>query len=117
MRKTNKGKEGENKAAEFLEKAGMQILARNFRSPVGEVDIIALEKETIVFVEVKTWFALGIEELQYSISKRKQSRIIETANYFLNSQRKYSCMAVRFDVIFIGPAAITHLAGAFMESV
>jgi len=95
----------------------MKIIARNFRSLYGEVDIIALDGETIVFVEVKTWSAYGIENLQYSVDRRKQRRIIETAKYFLSVNRKYNGKAVRFDVIFVGKEAITHLADAFMERV
>jgi putative endonuclease len=117
--KTGLGQDGENKAAAALEKAGMQIIARNFRSRRGEIDIIALEGETLVFVEVKAWSAYGIENLQYSIDQKKQRRIIETANYFLLSNRKYNEMTIRFDVIFIGPknGSLTHLVSAFVERV
>jgi putative endonuclease len=111
------GREGEEKAAAALEKAGMAVIAKNVRSPRGEVDIIALDGETIVFVEVKSWSAYGIEELQYGISLKKQRRIIETAKYFLASHREYNEMAVRFDVVFVGKDALTHLASAFMERV
>lgn len=117
MQGSKKGREGEDRAAAFLEAAGMNIIARNVRSQRGEIDLIALDGEVIVFVEVKTWSALGIEELQYGIDGKKQCRIIETAKYFLSSHREYNGMAVRFDVVFIGPEAITHLVSAFMECV
>jgi len=115
MHRSQKGREGETRAAMLLKAAGMRIIARNVRSSVGEIDLVALDGETIVFVEVKTWSVLGIEELQYSISEKKQRRIIETAKYFLDSHREYYCMAVRFDVVFIGPITSTHLVSAFME--
>lgn len=111
------GREGEDRATQVLEQAGMAIIARNFHSPRGEVDIVALDGDTIVFVEVKTWSVYGIEDLQYSINRRKQHRIIETAKYFLSDNRQYNRKAVRFDVLFVGKDAVTHLAGAFMESV
>jgi putative endonuclease len=115
VNKFHRGRKGEARAAAFLEDAGMRIIARNVRSRVGEIDLIALDGETIVFIEVKTWSVYPFEELYYGIDEKKQRRIIETAKYFLFSHRKYSGMAVRFDVIFIGPERITHLVSAFME--
>jgi putative endonuclease len=111
------GRRGEERAAEFLEAAGMKIIAKNVRSPKGEVDIVAQDGETLVFAEVKTWTSYGIENLQYSINQKKQRRIIETAKYFLAAHREYNRMAVRFDVIFAGRESVTHLASAFMERV
>jgi len=117
MHKAGLGKEGENRAVQALEMAGMSIIARNFRSKKGEIDIIALDGETLVFVEVKTWSTFGIENLSYSISPKKQSRIIETAKYFLSVYRQYYGKAIRFDVVFIDKEAVTHLASAFTEHV
>ncbi len=111
------GQRGEERAVTALEEAGMRIIARNVRSPYGEVDIAALDGETVVFVEVKAWSSYGIENLQYGINAKKQSRIIETAKYFLSEHREYNGKAVRFDVIFIGRETVTHLAAAFMERV
>jgi putative endonuclease len=84
-----------------------------------------MEGETIVFLEVKTWTAYGLENLQYSLNTGKQRRIIKTAKFFLSENRKYSRMAIRFDVIFIKENKvhagygyeITHLASAFTERV
>jgi putative endonuclease len=112
-----KGRAGEAAAVFFLEGKGMRILEKNFRSPKGEVDIIALEGETIVFVEVKTWSAFGIDALEQAIDAKKQHKIIETSKYFLSLHRKYRYMAIRFDVVFISPQGITHLASAFTERV
>ncbi|MDR0721148.1 MAG: YraN family protein [Treponema sp.] len=112
-----KGKEGEEKAAQFLEQKGFKILEHNFRSKTGEVDLIALEGETLVFIEVKAWAFYGIEALEQGLDERKQRRIIETAKYFLSIYRKYRYMAVRFDVVFIAPQGITHLESAFVERV
>jgi len=117
MNKPEIGKTGEYLAEKELVKAGMTIIDRNFRSKHGEIDIIALDGETIVFIEVKAWSAYGIENLHYSINKKKQRRIIETAKYFLNINRKYNGSAIRFDVVFVEKEAVTHLASAFMERV
>ena len=117
------GKTGEGLAVHALETAGMEIIERNYRSKYGEIDIIALDAETIVFVEVKAWSAFDLEDLGYGINIKKQRKIIKTAKYFLSINRKYSNMTIRFDVIFVknGKAPvecqITHLASAFTESV
>jgi len=111
------GKKGEDRAVEELEAAGMKVIARNFRSQRGEIDIIALDSETLVFVEVKAWSAYGIENLSYSLSPKKRGRIIETAKYFLSIYRQYYGRAIRFDVVFVGNEAVTHLASAFMEHI
>ncbi|MCL2319260.1 MAG: YraN family protein [Treponema sp.] len=111
------GRAGEAAAAYYLEEKGLRILERNFRSPGGEVDIIALDGETVVFVEVKTWSSYGIDSLEQALNIKKQRKIIETSKYFLSNNRKYRYMAVRFDVIFISPGGITHLASAFTERV
>jgi len=112
-----KGRAGEAAAASFLEEKGMLILKKNFRYSRGEVDIVALEGETIVFVEVKTWSHFGIDALEQALDIKKQRKIIETSKYFLSKYRKYRYMAIRFDVIFISPEGITHLASAFTERV
>ena len=122
MNNVNRGKEGEALAAKSLETAGMRIVARNYRSKSGEIDIIAIDNEmsqqaALVFVEVKSWSAFGIEDLQYGIDIRKQRKIIKTAKYFLLENRKYSNMPVRFDVVFVKGNQITHLASAFTERV
>ena len=114
---TSRGKKGEDRAVQALELAGLSIIARNFRSKAGEIDIIALDGETLVFAEVKAWSAYSMENLHYSLNSKKQRRIIETAKYFLSVYRQYNGRAIRFDVVFVGKEAVTHLASAFMERV
>ncbi|MCL2265806.1 MAG: YraN family protein [Treponema sp.] len=111
------GKKGEDLAVDSLKTDGMEIITRNYRSKYGEVDIIAVENETIVFVEVKAWSVFGQEDLQYSIDIKKQRKIIKTAKFFLLENRKYSNMSIRFDVIFVKNNTINHLASAFTERV
>jgi putative endonuclease len=100
-----------------LEAAGMRIIARNIRSRRGEVDLVALDGETIVFVEVKNWAAYGFDSLGYGVDEKKQRRIIETAKYFLSVHREYNGMAVRFDVVFLCAEGTTHLTSAFTECI
>jgi len=117
MSNADTGRKGEEQAAAALEAAGMEIITRNFRSKTGEIDIIALDGEIIVFAEVKTWSAFGMEDLEYGIDIRKQRKIIKTAKFFLSENRKYSNMTIRFDVIFVHKNSINHLASAFTERV
>ena len=117
MSNTVTGRIGEEQAAAALEAAGMEIIVRNFRSKTGEIDLIAVDGETIVFAEVKTWSAFGLEDLMYGIDIRKQRKIIKTAKFFLSENRKYSNMTIRFDVVFIHNNSVNHLASAFSERV
>jgi len=117
MNSAVRGKKGEEQAAAALEASGMEIIAKNFRSKYGEIDIVALSGDTLVFVEVKAWSTFGIEDLQYGIDMRKQRKIIKTAKYFLSENRKYNRMSIRFDVVFVRNNSVTHLASAFNESV
>jgi len=117
------GKKGEDQAAASLESAGMTIIARNFKAQsangvkLGEIDIIAIDKDTVVFTEVKTWTVYSQEDLLYGIDAKKQRKIIKTAKYFLSENRKYNNMAIRFDVIFVKDNSVNHLVSAFTESV
>jgi putative endonuclease len=111
-----KGRFGEEYAARTLEERGIRIIERNFRSKVGEIDLVGIEHETLIFFEVKCWSTFGIENLERSLSKKKRQRIIETAKYFLQKYREYRSMAIRFDIIFIGNGGLTHIASAWTES-
>jgi putative endonuclease len=113
----NKGRAGEDAAASYLEEKGIKVLEKNFRSRKGEIDIVALDGETLVFVEVKAWSSYGIDALEYAIDAKKRHKIIETSKYFLSLHREYRYMAIRFDVIFVSAGVVTHLASAFTELV
>jgi putative endonuclease len=111
------GATGELLAAKALQNRGMCIVARNFRSQRGEIDLVALDRGALVFIEVKSWPAYGLENLAYGITKKKKLRIIETAKYFLATHREYNYSSIRFDVVFLRPGqSIVHLDSAFMES-
>jgi putative endonuclease len=113
--KSSIGRQGEDQAVQFLIDEGFHIVERNYHSRFGEIDIIGLNNDVLVFVEVKAWSTFGLEQLEQGINKRKQRRIIETAKYFLLNHRKYMGMAMRFDVVFIGAGGIRHFPSAFME--
>ncbi|MCK9169409.1 MAG: YraN family protein [Treponema sp.] len=120
MKDTRKtiGTNGENRAAEYLKAHGFSILSRNWRTKTGEIDIIALSGDVLVFVEVKT-LPNGIPEtLAHVLNYRKQKRIIETSKRFLLFNRQYSKSYIRYDVIVIdmpGMPAIYHIENAFSE--
>lgn len=76
----NLGKEGEKRAKRFLEKSGYKILAQNFHSRFGEVDIIATDENIIHFIEVKT--SKKYDAL-YQITPSKYKKLLKTIDYYL----------------------------------
>jgi len=94
------GKRGEEAAAGLLKDNGYKILARNYRTKLGEIDIIARDKGTICFIEVKTRqserFGLPAEAVSYS----KKRQISKTAVLFLK-ERKLLDKKARFDVVSV----------------
>lgn len=110
---TDVGHSAENIAADYLNKQGMQIVERNFRSKSGEIDLIALDKATLVFVEVKFRKNADYGQPYEAVTYRKQKKIIQTAQWFLQSNKKYRNKACRFDIISILNTEITWLKQAF----
>ncbi|MEA3544593.1 MAG: YraN family protein [Thermodesulfobacteriota bacterium] len=111
---------GENLAADYLCQQGMRIVIRNFRTPVGEIDIIARDKNFLIFVEVKTRRSTAFGTPQESVGLRKQRQIVRTAQWYLQNNRNTK-LQPRFDVVAIlcqsdGTAQITHLPDAFSLS-
>ncbi len=95
------GQRGEEVAAGYLSQQGYALLARNWRCPAGEVDIVAREGETLAFVEVRTRRAgsrLGTPE--ESVTPRKQARMIEVAQTYLQ-EAGLDDAAWRIDVVAI----------------
>jgi putative endonuclease len=94
------GQRGENVAARFLKRKGYHILARHVDSPLGELDIVAVDGRTIVFVEVKTRSSTDAGHPSEAIDARKQHRMTQSALAYLkvHGLLKY---AARFDVVAI----------------
>ncbi len=92
---------GEKIAAEYLrEKKGYKIIARNYTCPLGELDLVAIDQGTIVFVEVRSGtlpFAGWAEEW---IGLRKQKKLRQLAYYFLKEKKRETHVA-RFDVVIV----------------
>lgn len=94
------GKEGEKLALGLLKKEGYRILIRNYRSRLGEIDIVAQDKNTICFIEVKTRQALGAGGPLESINALKQRKISKTALGYLKDKHLLDIKA-RFDVVAV----------------
>ena len=114
------GKYGENISVNFLKKQGYEIIETNFNCKIGEIDIIATIDSTLVFAEVKALPSGNLETLSHELDGRKQKRIVETAKLFLLNHRKYSNVAIRFDVLVVnmpGFSDVYHIEDAFSELV
>jgi len=95
--KQTKGAQGEQRAAEYLRGRGYRILERNYRCPLGEMDIIARDGKTVVFVEVKTRSSERFGSPQAAVGPRKQHRMTAIALYYLKAKGLLDGPA-RFDV-------------------
>jgi putative endonuclease len=100
MRRIRTGKQGETLAAAYLEKAGYQIIERNYRCLFGEMDLVARDGRTVVFVEVKSRKSDRFGVPQLSVGLQKQKKLSQIALHYLEEKRFYPCDA-RFDVIAI----------------
>jgi putative endonuclease len=111
----NLGQKGEDLAADHLEKAGYKILFRNWKWGKNEIDIIAENKDFVVFVEVKTRNNDFQMHPVTAVNKAKQKSIIWAANGYL--QKYYIDKEGRFDIITVIKSAdsfkIDHIEGAF----
>ncbi len=113
------GNLGENLAKGYIERLGYKILHAPFRCRIGEIDIIALNDDVLVFMEVKTRRNLRFGTPAEAVTRRKQLQIIKTAQHFLAHYRKPPFRFCRFDVLAIfqpkgaAPARIEHFQDAF----
>lgn len=81
------GHQGEQMAAEFLKKKGLEILEFNFYTRYGEIDLIAKDKDEYVFVEVKTRKSKMYGEPQESVNQTKKMNLIRTAQLYLQKHK------------------------------
>ena len=92
------GLSAESRAAAFLMAKGYRILAKRFRTPHGEIDIVARRRNLIVFIEVKARSSLSCGRPAEAVDARKQARLIRTAELYLAREGRGDC-ACRFDVV------------------
>jgi len=115
---TEKGRLAEDKAANFLQAQGYDILARNVRGGRGELDIVALKDDIIAFVEVKA-HQQRASSLQ-AVTEDKCARLRSAATAWLMKHPKACVLQCRFDLIMVSPpkfskpwASIEHIKDAF----
>jgi putative endonuclease len=105
---TRKGQAFELMACHYLQQQGLSLVARNYRSRHGELDLIMNDGDSLVFVEVRyrrsTRFGSGAE----SVDRHKQARLIATAAHYLQNCGSRATQAARFDVISFGPQQGTN---------
>ncbi len=120
MGHTRKGQQGELLARRFVEKRlRMEVVETNFRSPWGEIDLIAREGETWVFIEVKTRSGTSYGLAEEAVDRKKQERLRRVAEWYLAYRgQNLHHIIVRFDVVAVylkegGKPDIVHYPGAF----
>ena len=106
------GRVGEKKAAEFLKKKGYKIITTNYKTHLGEIDIIAKDDGVTVFVEVKTRSGDGYGAPSEAVDRRKQEKYYKVASEYLVRSKKQD-EPCRFDVIEIEKGEINHIFDAF----
>ncbi len=112
------GRFGEQRAADQLQSAGMQILDRNWRCPDGELDIVARDGADLVFVEVKTRSTLAFGEPAEAVTAAKAARIRRLAMRWLAERWDGPRLEIRFDIVSVvrlapGGPAVDHVPNAF----
>lgn len=108
---------GEERAVDYLRGQGFKILARNYRTPVGEIDIVACSRKELLFVEVKTRRGVHFGLPQEAVGLRKQQQVIRAAQWYLQREPATK-LQPRFDVVAIlcqsdMDLKIQHLPNAF----
>ena len=112
------GREGEDVAASYLMQKGYRIVARNWRYGPKEIDIVARDGETMVFVEVKTRSTLAFELPREAVTKKKMKNLVEAADAYM---LQYNIeLEGRFDIVGVlngnPPKVIEHIVGAWQAN-
>ena len=106
------GLSAEGRAALYLAAKGYRELARRWKSPVGEVDLVLRRGRTIVFVEVKARPTL--DDAAWSVLPRQKRRIVAAAEAWLAAHPEHAGYDIRFDAVLIAPRRLPqHIAAAF----
>jgi putative endonuclease len=109
------GLSAESRAAAYLMAKGDRILARRFRTPHGEIDLVARRRNLLAFVEVKARATL--DEAAFAVTPRQQLRIINAAQAWLVAHPEHAEFELRFDAILIAPRHLPrHVLAAFDAS-
>lgn len=115
-RKIRVGRTGEEAAARYLAAKGLTVVARNWRGPEGEIDIIVADGETIAFVEVRSRTGGTFDHVGELFPMTKRRRMMAAAAHYPIESPD---IPLRYDLVFVdytaGSARITHISGAFGE--
>ena len=108
-----KGVMGESAACDYLIACGLSPIHRRYRCACGEIDLILQKDNLLVFAEVKCRERASATQAQFSVTKQKQRRLIQTARCFLGEHPEYASCMLRFDVITVTKEGIHHIPNAF----
>jgi putative endonuclease len=109
------GLSAESRAAALLMAKGYRILAKRFRTPYGEIDLVARKRNLVAFIEVKA--RANLDDAAYAVTPRQQQRIIEAAQAWLMAHPEHANFELRFDAMLIAPRRLPrHLLAAFDAS-
>ena len=109
------GLSAESRAAALLMAKGYRILAKRFRTPYGEIDLVARKRNLLAFIEVKA--RANLDDAAYAVTPRQQQRIIEAAHAWLVAHPEHANFELRYDAILIAPRRLPrHLLAAFDAS-
>ena len=109
------GISAESRAAAYLVAKGFRILARRWKSPVGEIDIVARRRSLLVFVEVKA--RQNFDKAAWSVTAHQRGRIIAAAEAWLARYADDRIRDIRFDAVLVAPGRIPrHIPAAFDAS-
>ncbi|WFU24823.1 YraN family protein [Bradyrhizobium sp. CB1717] len=109
------GISAESRAAAYLMAKGYRILAKRYRTPHGEIDLVARRRNLIAFVEVKA--RASLDDAAYAVTPRQQLRIINAAQGWLVAHPEHAEFEFRFDAMLIAPRSLPrHVLAAFDAS-
>ncbi len=94
----------ELEAAKFLIRQGMSLVCRNFQCKLGEIDLIMLSDNTLVFVEVRYRRSSHFGSAASTVDQRKQKKLVRTAQFYLQRSGLRESMPCRFDVLGLAPS-------------
>ena len=104
----------EELACEHLEAEGMRVIARNYRVKIGEIDIIAMDGQELVFIEVKYRASLDFGGAEYAIPRSKQRTIQRVAQWYMKAHRIPADAFCRFDAVLVNGTDVIHVKNAWL---
>ena len=114
MNNIRKGKKGEDIACGYLRRHGYRILNRNYKTDIGEIDIVATDENTLIFVEVKSRTSDGFGSPSEAVNYFKRNKINQVASQYIKKFMLFG-VDVRFDVIevYLSDNSVNHIENAF----